>query len=564
MTDEIPAWMKGKGTKLKGLDDVDTGKVKPWKEERDFEALSIHALPVIERPLAARPKDAKEPDWLLKGEPREVQLEALRRSYYGYALRDYPTDAERFARLRNGPARGWGHFMEMRLGKTPTLLNEFELLRRDYGFKRAIILSPNAFKRTWVSEAEAFGTSVDAEFYDGNRNQLKRLISRTKGQFLLSINYEALRSDDVLKMLEDLCGNETLIAADESITIKGHGTKVTTAALQLAGKCRARRPMTGKPITQGPHDAYTQLRFGAQLEGELYTNFKSYYCQMGGFQGKTVVGVKHPDELSAIIHSSAFVARKAGPRGWLKTPGVEYGERFIDMLPDQRALYDRMEQEFIVELENGTIVSADQIVTKLIKLQQITSGFIYDETRGVHFIVPTEKNPLLLALKTLIEEELEGKLLLVCHYQPTMDLLLKALEPYSPAVIRGQEWHRKHGRGIEEEKARFNNDPRCRVLVGQEVSLRYGHTLMGDKANPCLTEIFVENNYSLNDRSQCEQRPQGDGQMGVLSILDFFASPQALKIVRALQAKEDVAALLMGYAREEGVLPRGPVEDDRH
>lgn len=563
MVDDIPEWMKGKGTKLRGLDDVDTGKAKPWKEERDFEALSIHALPIIERPLASRPKDAKEPDWLLKGDPREVQLEALRRSYYGYALRDYPTDAERFARLRNGPARGWGHFMEMRLGKTPTLLNEFELLRRDYDFKRAIILSPNAFKRTWVSEAEAFGSTLDAEFYDGNRNQLKRLIARTKGQFMLSINYEALRSEDILRILEDLCDDKTLIAADESITIKGHGTKITTAALDLAGKCRARRPLTGKPITQGPHDAYTQLRFAAQLQGEFYTNFKAYYCKMGGFQGKTVIGVKNPEELSAIIQSSAFVARKAGPRGWLKTPGVEYGERFLDMLPEQRALYDRMETEFIVELENGTIVTADQIVTKLIKLQQITSGFIYDETRGVHWVVPTAKNPLILALKTLIEEELEGKLLLVCHYQPTMDLLLKALEEYSPAVIRGQEWHRKHQRGIEEEKARFNSDPKCRVMVGQEISLRYGHTLMGTEQDPCLTEIFVENNYSLNDRSQCEQRPQGNGQMGVLSILDLFASPQALKIVRALQQKEDVAALLMGYAREEGVLPRGPVEDDR-
>ena len=558
--------MKGKGTKLRGLNDVDTGKVKPWKEERDFEALSIHALPVIERPLAPRPKDAREPDWLLKGEPREVQLEALRRSYYGYALRDFPTDAERFARLRNGPARGWGHFMEMRLGKTPTLLNEFELLRRDYDFRRAIILSPNAFKRTWVSEAEAFGSSLDAEFYDGNRNQLKRLIARTKGQFILSINYEALRSEDVLRMLEDLCDDKTLIAADESITIKGHGTRITTAALDLAGKCRARRPMTGKPITQGPHDAYTQLRFAAQLQGEFYTNFKAYYCKMGGFQGKTVVGVKNPEELSAIIQSSAFVARKAGPRGWLATPGVEYGERFLDMLPEQRALYDRMETEFLVELENGTIVTADQIVTKLIKLQQITSGFIYDETRGVHWVVPTEKNPLILALKTMLEEEVEGKLLIVAHYQPTMDLLEKALGEagYEPAVIRGQEWHRKQGRGIEEEKARFNNDPRCRVLIGQEISLRYGHTLMGDKANPCLTEVFVENNYSLNDRSQCEQRPQGAGQQGVLSILDLFASQQSLKIVRALQAKEDVAALLMGYAREEGVLPRGPVEDDRH
>lgn len=556
---DIPEWMRGRGTKLRGLNDVDTGKVKPWKVERDFEALSVHALPVVERPLAPRPKDARDPDWLLKGDPREVQLEALRRSYMGYALLDHKDDEERFHRIRNGPARGWGFFMEMRLGKTPAALNEFELFVRDHEFERAIILAPNAFKWTWPLEAERFGSSIDMSVYDGNRRLLQQLARQKR--FMLSINYEALRSEDVLSWLEDQCGNRTAIYADESITIKGFGTKISDNALQLAKKCRARRALTGKPITQGPHDAYTQLRFINQLEGEMYTNFKSTYCQLGGFQGKTVIGVKKPQELSAILHEASFVARKTR---WMKTPGVQYGERFLDMLPEQKALYDRMEAEFIVELENGTIITADQIVTKLLKMQQVASGFMYDEHRVAHWVVPTEKNPMVNAIRTLMEEELEGKLIIVAHYQPTMDLLLKALERYQPAVIRGQEWHRKNKLGIEEEKARFNNDPACRVLIGQEVSLRYGHTLMGNPKDPCYTMAFVENNWSLNDRSQCEQRPQGAGQEYPIDVIDFFMSEQSLKIVRAIQAKEDVSALLLGYAREEGVLPRGPVEDDRH
>ena len=564
MTDDIPEWMKGKGTKLRGLDDVDTGKVKPWAAPRDFEALSIHALPVEERPLAPKDKDAREPDWLLKGDPREVQLEALRRSYYGYKLRDFPEDEERFLRIRNGPARGWGHFMEMRLGKTPTALNEFELFVRDYDFRRMIILSPNAFKNTWVTEAEKFGTTFDAFAYDGNRSKLRRFVATNKGRYILALNYEALRSEDVLSFLQDECGDQTAIYADESVTIKGSGTTTTDNALTLAKRCRARRPMTGKPIVQGPHDAYTQLRFAGQLEGVLYTAFKSKHCQMGGFQGKAVVGVKKAEELSETIHSAAFVARKAGAKGWLKTPGVEYGVRELQMLPEQAAMYAAMEKEFMVELANGTIVTADQITTKLIKMQQITSGFIYDEQRGIHFIVPTAKNPLVLAVKTMIEEELEGKLILVCHHQPTMDLFQKALEEYGVAVIRGAEWHKKNQRPLDDEKARFNTDPSCRVLIGQEISLRYGHTLMGSKEQPCLTQVYIENNYSLNDRSQTEQRAQGDGQQGVLSILDFFASQRARDIVMSLQRKEDISAYVMNYAREEGILPRGPVEDDRH
>ena len=64
--------------------------------------------------------------WLLNCEPREVQLEALNRSYF----------------CDGGPKRGWGHFMEMRLGKTPAALNEYLLLRRDTDIRRMLVIAP--------------------------------------------------------------------------------------------------------------------------------------------------------------------------------------------------------------------------------------------------------------------------------------------------------------------------------------------------------------------------------------------------------------------------------------
>ena len=75
---------------------------------------------------------APEAEWLIGGDPREVQLEALRRSFYGYELKSDKNDENTVPTpLRPGysPALGWGHLMEMRLGKTPTILNEFALFR---------------------------------------------------------------------------------------------------------------------------------------------------------------------------------------------------------------------------------------------------------------------------------------------------------------------------------------------------------------------------------------------------------------------------------------------------
>src|SRR5690606_6686133 len=123
------------------------------------------------------------------------------------------------------------------------------------------------------------------------------------------------------------------------------------------------------------------------------------------FQGKGIVGIRNEEELSDLIYGGAFVARKTQ---WLKTPGRDYGERFLELSDEQKRLYAAMEQEFMVELADGTLITADQIVTKLIKMQQITSGFIYDEARNTHWVVPPAKNPLVQHIRKFMEEELEG------------------------------------------------------------------------------------------------------------------------------------------------------------
>ena len=92
--------------------------------------------------------------WLLDMEPREVQLEALRRSYYGYQRYTMAPD-NRGKDLRpeepwwtsGRVAPGWGHFLEMRLGKTGTQTNEFELLRQEHDLRRMVVLSPTLSSR---------------------------------------------------------------------------------------------------------------------------------------------------------------------------------------------------------------------------------------------------------------------------------------------------------------------------------------------------------------------------------------------------------------------------------
>lgn len=497
-------------------------------------------------------------DWLLKGEPREAQLEALRRSHLGYATRDTVDDEPFFRPVpghsRSHPAKGWGHFLEMRIGKTPTHLNEGALFRRDYDFRWHIVIAPNAFKEDWPLEAATFGYPADAiALSSDNRREVQTFVDkRQKTGGLIAVNYEALKSEASMSIIEQVCGDRTIIGADESIGLKNPQSVQTKAAQKIAKECGARRVLCGKPITQGASDMHQQLRFIGQLNGVDHTVFKNTYNKYGGFQGKAIIGIKNEDMLHSILDRCSWNARKVD---WLRTPGRDYSERKLFLLPDQLKMYERMEKEFLIELANGTIIAADQIITKLIKLQQIASGFIIDEDRLVHELMPPEKNPKALTLKGMIDDEIEHKVIVVCHYQHSIDILERALAAYHPAIIRGQQYHRKEDRPLVEEKARFNGDRACRVLIGQEQALRYGHTLMGNPLDPCYTTVFYENNYSLNDRSQCEERNQGSGQQFPINIIDFVVTPQDRNTIKALQRKEDIAATALRYARETGILP---------
>jgi hypothetical protein len=498
-------------------------------------------------------------DWLLNCEPREVQLEALRRSYYGTSLFDDHGRKRESAITVGGinPARGWGYFMEMRLGKTPLHLAEGALFRRDYDFRWHVVLAPNAFKHDWPVEAEKFGYPAPSIALDSsNRKQVAAFIDKNSATGgLITVNYEALRYPDTLKLLEKVLGPRTLIGADESISIKNPQSGDSKAAIALAKMCGARRILTGKPVTQGPHDLWAQLRFIGQLNGVMPATFRNTHCEMGGYMGRTVVGYKDAEKLQELLSTCSFTARKAD---WLKTPGKDYvAPRKITLLPDQAAMYMQMQKDFVVAVADGTVITADQVITKLMKMQQISSGFIIDEDRKVHNLMPPAKNPKVVELLRIMEEEATTKVIVVCHYQHSINILEEALAKYNPAIIRGDIWHDQNKRDKLTEKARFNLDPSCRVIIGQEQALRYGHTLMGNPNDPCCTTWFYENNYSLNDRSQCEERNQGAGQLLPIAIGDFVSSPQDIAVIKALQRKEDVAAAIMNYARETGVLPHG-------
>jgi hypothetical protein len=497
---------------------------------------------------------APQVEWLIAGEPREVQLEALRRSFYGYKLRQDKDDEGELLVLRDGytPARGWGHLMEMRLGKTPTMLNEFELFRLYHDFRNMVVFSPNQYKVDWELESERYKSSVPMIAYEQSR--LPHMIAaynKAKGRLSFSVNYEALKYDETLEFLGKVIGPDTYLASDEAIKIKNPQSLFFKGAMLLKKQAGVTRIATGLPMTQGPTDFYSQGRFINMYDGLDFYAFRGRHCKMGGFKNKQIKGIKDPERLESEIKSSSFVAKR---KDWGKQSEAEFYEMRLDIAPEQLKHYTEMEQEFVtlIEGKNGDVetISADQVVGKLMKMQQISSGFVYTETGNAVEIMDPTKTPKMKALLELIENELVGKIVIPFHYQKSGDMLLKVLEKYNPAAIFNEGWMRKAGRDVVAEKARFNHDNSCRVMVGNLVTMKYGHDLTGNPEDRSATMFFFENNFSLDDRTQVEARITTAFQDWANVYLDPYCSPAEHRAIKALARKESMVEAVLGPYRD--------------
>ena len=333
-----------------------------------------------------------------------------------------------------------------------------------------------------------------------------------------------------------------MLTLDESIQIKTHSSEQTKAALHLAKAASRVRILTGLPQTQGPHDLFPQLQAIGLFHGVKFWSFRNTFCEMGGWEMKQVVGVKNAEALARAMKPVVFQAKKAD---WLPDlPRKDFVIRAYQMSGEQRRQYREMEEEFVLQMEHIAEADSDEVVmvnvavSKYEKLSQIQCGFILDEEKQAHELVSPENNPRLAALLEVLDQ-VEGKAIVIYRHRYTFEILSAALAEKKPAWIKGQMAPDEVGL----QKARFNEDPRCRLLLGQCEATKYGHTLLGGREaeNHCSTMIFFENSYSLDTRTQVEDRIHRRGQTGEnVLYVDLAGTDLDRRVVRALQKKENL------------------------
>lgn len=450
-----------------------------------------------------------------------------------------------FARNKSGV----GFFLEQGLGKSLLVLTEFDQYYQLSNVDRMIVITPNTFKQGFVDEIAKHNFDFDAHvFRTAKRAAATEFCAHSHNGHapVMIVNYEAARLKTVLAgLIQWAQRGRAYLVIDESIQIKSHNSAQTKAVHQLARACPYVRILTGRPQTQGPHDLWGQLRAIGLFTDRNFYAFRGLFCQMGGWQDKQVVAAKNAPQLAALMAPHVFQAKK---KDWL--PGLPRKDATIrdyEMSGEQKAQYQSMEKEFLLELEDETI-TVDVAIAKYEKLAQIQTGFIYDDEHVVHELVELSENPRINLLRQILEEEVSGKTVVVYRHRAMLPVLTDAFSQYNPAWIKGGMKPDE----VEEQKLRFNTEPGCRILLAQAEASKFGHTLcLQPDDDKCRTMIFFENSYSLDTRSQIEDRIHRRGQTGEYVLyIDFSGSDLDRRIVRALQRKEELYKSVFKNLRE--------------
>ena len=467
-----------------------------------------------------------------------------------YKFKTTPYKHQLIALEKSWNKESFAYFMEMGTGKTKVLIDNVAMLYDKGKINGILIVAPKGVIGTWYNNEipahmpdhiEKKMVLWQANINKTQQEKLNTLFETGEDLHILIMNVEAFSTDKGLNFaMKFLRSHNTLMAVDESTTIKNPKAQRTKNILDLRSLTKYRRIMTGSPITKNPLDLFTQCYFldPFHLNHESYFSFRMRYAVLktayiSGRSIQLVSGFKNLGELTDKLSPFSYRVLK---EDCLDLPEKVWTNRSITLTTEQSKVYQSMKEKALAYLNGKTVTSASTL-TQLMRLQQITCGhFAADD--GTIQEVKSNRLPELMN----VLEEMEGKAIIWAHYQYDIKAILKELiKVYGPgSVVDYYGLTDKDKR--QEHIEKFMNDPECRFFVGTPATGGYGLTLTS--AN---TVIYYSNGYDLEKRLQSEDRAHRIGQKKSVTYVDIICDQTVdTKIVQSLRKKLNIASEVMG------------------
>jgi superfamily II DNA or RNA helicase len=341
---------------------------------------------------------------------------------------------------------------EMGLGKTVQAIAACELLARQKGIERVLVVSPTSVKAEWEDQIARF-TDRGARFIAGLRPERLRFYSDPA--FFTLVNYEQVvrDADDINRLLKP-----DVVILDEAQRIKNWQTKTARQVKSL------RAPfafvLTGTPLENRIDETYSIVQYlDPELFGPLFRFNRDFYelDQRG-----RAVGYRNLDAMHRRL--SAIMLRRRKRDVERELPGRTVKTFFVPMAEEQAeryADYEHMARKLaaIAERRPLTKEEFDRLQQYLACMRMIcdTPAILDPECRVC---------PKLHELEGVLEELLEErdcKIVVFSEWVRMLDLVREL------AAEMGVDcaWHTGSVPQLRRraEIARFREDPACRLFL---------------------------------------------------------------------------------------------------
>ena len=445
----------------------------------------------------------------------------------------------------------YGYFMEMGTGKSKVLVDNMAMLYDKGKINGALIVAPKGVYNNWFTQEIPIHLSSHIQptmvLWTASTSKTKdkeyqSLFETGHDLHILIMNVEALSTKKGLDFAAKfLRSHTTMLAVDESTTIKNPTAKRTKSILQLGKQAEYRRILTGSPVTKSPLDLYTQCNFLNEflLGFDSFYAFRNRYAHMiernfGGRRVQLVGSYKRLDELADNIKAFSYRVLK---EDCLDLPDKIYTKREIELTEEQSKAYATMKSAALALLK-GKMATAPHVLTQMMRLHQITCGHLKNDDGTITKI----KNNRMKELLSLLEE-VEGKVIIWANYIYDIENIVKNIsEEYGEDSI--VQYYGAISSQDRADAIKKFQDPNsnARFFVGNPQTAGYGITLTA--AN---NVIYYSNGYDLEKRLQSEDRAHRIGQAKSVTYVDLIAEDTVdEKIVKALRNKINIASEVLG------------------
>ncbi|MBW2691013.1 MAG: DEAD/DEAH box helicase family protein [Deltaproteobacteria bacterium] len=394
---------------------------------------------------------------------------------------------------------------------------------------------------------------------------------------LYIINPESLRTDAKEKRLLDLCkrkrreGFSLCLVIDESSRIKTRTSRIYKALKRVryhADRCII---MTGTPSPNGILDLWAQFSIldGGKTLHPSFVDYRAEYC-------KEVVlkYVTWEDKQGNKQNARKWEPRRDAPKRVYRTieprmirfrtedcidlPPHRFLVRDVDMSVEQAEVYSSMEDRLFAEFE-GEPITAAVAATKLMKLREITGGFVISDEGND---LPIGKvSPKMAELDRMLEQSIATKLgdegppskaLIWAQYKwECRTLVERYVKPYGARGLFGGISSSAKDDAIR----KFTSDPSRRLLVCHPASVGHGLNLID--ANYAF---YYSLSYNYEEFYQSFRRMTRPGQLRAMTYY-FLVCPGTIdeELLDAIQAKKNLSDIVTDgkFSRDVFVSKRG-------